>query len=302
VKNLFISFSGGETSAFMTLFCLERLKGQYNEVKVIYANSGQENEETLVFIDRFSREYGIDVVWVEAVVNEEKRKGTGHRVVTFDTACRDGKVFEDVIKKYGIPNNAYPHCTRELKLAPMTSYCRGLGWEKGSYDVAIGIRVDEIDRMADGSKEAGIIYPLISMRPTTKPEINTFWEAQPFRLSLKGYQGNCKTCWKKSFRKLATIYNENPSSFDFFREMEKKYSLHGQEFERGTEEGYKRAFFRNYKTVDDIQIIASSKGFVSATDDAVIYSGSLGFDEQLDLFGGDCTESCDILSELKLSK
>jgi len=207
---LFISFSGGETSGYMTLWCLHNLAPLYKEVVVMFANTGQENEQTLDFVDKCDREFGLNVVWVEAVVDPRKMHGTRHRVVTFETADREGTVFESVIQKYGIPNKAYPHCTRELKLAPMKSYLRSLGWVAGSYETAVGIRVDEIDRMAHNAAENKIIYPLVSLCPTTKPGINAWWSAQKFRLPLKGYEGNCKWCWKKSLRKHLTLATEHP--------------------------------------------------------------------------------------------
>lgn len=61
------------------------------------------------------------------------------------------------------------------------------------------------------------------MIPTNKPMINFYWKNMPFRLELKGYQGNCKTCWKKSDKKLYQIAKENPNAFDFMKRMEDKY-------------------------------------------------------------------------------
>ena len=207
-RKLFISFSGGETSAFMTLWLLENKREEYDEIVVLFANTGQENEETLRFVDRCDKRFGFNVVWVEAEV-QQGRVGTKHRVVDFETASRDGRPFEDMIKKYGIPNQAYPHCTRELKLRPMQSYFRDLGWKKLTFDTAVGIRSDEIDRMAPKNGEFKTIYPLITDVPMTKPMINDFWRSQPFRLNLAGYQGNCKWCWKKTPRKLMTLINED---------------------------------------------------------------------------------------------
>ena len=139
MRNLFISFSGGETSAYMTLWCYEHLRTQYDEIEVVFANTGQERPETLEFVHRFSTHFDIPVTYVEAVVHHGKRKGSTHKVVTHATASRQGEPFEDVIRKYGIPNRAYPHCTRELKMLPMHSYIKSLGWE--DYNTAVGIRV-----------------------------------------------------------------------------------------------------------------------------------------------------------------
>lgn len=281
-KRLFISFSGGETSAYMTLWCMQHLKDQYDEMVVMFANTGQENEQTLEFVDKFSKHFSIPVVWVEAEVVHEKGKGTLHRVVDFESADRDGRCFEEVIKKYGIPNQAYPHCTRELKLQPMTSYLRSIGWKKGTYDVAIGIRADEMDRISASRKENNIIYPLVEYKEMTKPDINTFWNNQPFRLNLKGYQGNCKWCWKKSFRKHFTMMEETPEIYDFPMRMEEKYGLAGS-----NKNGVERVFFRKHTSTKDLIALKDITEWKHAEDDSVVYN------DYLDATAG-CSDSCEI--------
>ena len=78
-----------------------------------------------------------------------------------------------MVDKYGIPNQSYPHCTRETKLLPIQKYAKHI-FNTNKYYTAIGIRVDEIDRMNDKFKENRIIYPLIKkdMKPMSKPMIN----------------------------------------------------------------------------------------------------------------------------------
>lgn len=111
---LLVSFSGGKTSAYMARRLQLELAGHFILI-FVFANTGQEREETLVFVDQCDREYGFGVVWVEAVIDPQPGNGTRHKVVNFHTAARDGEPFEEMIKKYGIPNKSYPHCTRELK-------------------------------------------------------------------------------------------------------------------------------------------------------------------------------------------
>ena len=115
-KKLLISFSGGRTSAYMTWFMLNQWKDRdlYDKI-VVFANTGKEREETLNFVHKCDVEFGFNTVWVEAFVHYKKGKGTTHVVVNFETADRIGDVFEDVIFKYGMPNQNAPHCSRELK-------------------------------------------------------------------------------------------------------------------------------------------------------------------------------------------
>lgn len=44
MRNLVISFSGGETSAYMTHLLLSKYRVWYREVVVVFANTGQEME------------------------------------------------------------------------------------------------------------------------------------------------------------------------------------------------------------------------------------------------------------------
>lgn len=298
-RRLFISFSGGETSAFMMLWILLSWRDRYDEFVVVFANTGQENEATLDFVRRVGEHWNIPIVWVEAVVHPGQRKAPTHRVVSFETASRDGRPFEDHIAKYGIPNFKFKDCTRGLKLRPIESYLRSIGWANGSYDTAIGIRVDEVDRISANPAARRLVYPLIVAAPMTKPMINTFWAAQDFRLGLKGYEGNCRWCWKKSFRKHLTIIGETPDVYDFPRRMEAQYGLVGAEFlkDPSTRRSplpaeYRRVFFRGNVSVDVLfDMHANRKGaFVPAPDDADVY---VDFDADLDV-GGGCEESCEV--------
>lgn len=285
-RRLLISFSGGETSALMTKLIYERMAGRYDDICTIFANTGQENEETLQFVKRCDDAWAWGVVWVEASVNSEAGEGTKARVVTFDTASRDGRPFEDVIKKYGIPNKAMPHCTRELKFRPINAYARDqLGWPTGSYDKAIGIRVDEIDRMNPGADQARIVYPMVKPFPHRKIDVNEFWAKNGWRLNIKGYQGNCKWCWKKSLRKHLTIISETPDAYAFPERMEQKYPFAGP-----GSTGEPKRFFRDNRTVADIRKMAATIKFQPASDDAREY--------QIDMFqldvGEGCEESCEV--------
>jgi len=286
-RRLLVSYSGGETSAFMTLWIKENWASEYDVIKVVFANTGQENEETLEFVDRCDLMLGFNTVWVEAVVDQRVRKGTRHKVVDFQTANRNGDVFEDMIKKYGIPNQNYPHCTRELKLHPITDYVRSIGWGPGTYDTAIGIRVDEIDRMSKKKDEFRFRYPLVSATPMTKPDINTWWSKQPFRLELKGYQGNCKWCWKKTLRKHLTLIDEDVSTYDFPTRMERLYRYAGR-----SKDNSPRVFFREGRDTDAL-LLESLREFEPFHDDAQVFN----YDPELDAPGGGCTESCETFSD-----
>lgn len=274
MKRLFVSFSGGKSSAYMAA----RLKNEYQhlyEMVFVIANTGQEREETLIFADLCDSYFGLNLVWVEAVTHHGERIGCTHKVVNFSTASRKGEPFEEVIQKYGIPNKAYPHCTRELKLNPMRSYIASLGWD--TYLTAVGIRTDEPQRVREDAQQAGIIYPMVNMFPISKPLINDWWENQPFNLALQEHQGNCSWCWKKSLRKHIMLAREAPDIFEFPSRMESLYGLHGNNVD-----GRKRVFFRGHMSTE--QLLHTAAGFREAP---------------LPLFDPDensgCSESCEAL-------
>lgn len=245
---LLVSFSGGLTSGYM----MHRLWTEYGDkydMIFVFANTGQEDERTLIFVDRCGKEWRIPVVWVEAVVHHGERKSSGHRVVTFETASRNGEPFEEVIKKYGIPNKPFPHCTRELKKNTIRSYMDSVGYEDCL--TAIGIRLDEPRRIKENAEKQKVVYPLNHWFPTVKSQINDWWDLQPFNLGLRNYQGNCTWCWKKSTSKLVRIAQETPEFFNFPTRMEKQYSMAGPS-------GQPQTFFREHRSAQDILAMSLS--------------------------------------------
>ena len=245
MKKLLISFSGGRTSAYMTWELLSAK--EYDEYAVVFANTGQEHPATLDFVMQCDVLLGFNTVWVEADVQHVRGKSSQSRIVNYLTASRDGQPFEEMIKKYGIPNPNFPHCTRELKLNPIYHYLHKVrGWKKGEYDVAIGIRADEFDRMSATAARDRIIYPLVR-KGVTKEEVLRFWSQMPFDLQIPEHLGNCTWCWKKSLRKHLVLVREKPYVFDFPRRMEKLYPDAGPgDIDRP------RRFFRGNRTVADL--------------------------------------------------
>jgi hypothetical protein len=236
-EKVLVSFSGGETSAFLAKWMLDNKSDVY-EMVFVFANTGDEEEATLEFVRDCSLKWGIEIVWVEALVHQGERVSSSHKIVDFNSASRNREPFVEVIRKYGIPNQNFLHCNREMKLNPIHSYMRSIGWK--DYLTAIGIRVDEVDRVNKNRIKQKLIYPLVSEKPTSKEEISYWWSTQDFRLKIKSYRTNCRTCWKKSDKVLAEIYRKNPEYFDFNKEME-------SEFGKG-----KYVFFRRGRSTEQL--------------------------------------------------
>ena len=188
-----------------------QLNPRYRHKKIIplFANTGKELQETLDFVKQCDDYFGWDTVWLEAVIDPEKGKGTRHKVVNYETAKREHEYgpFDDFIKKYDVPNPCKPHgCTRELKIKPMENYMKSLGYKKSDYVSAIGIRADEPRRI---KMDVDKIYPLFDY-DLNELAVRQFWKKQPFDLQLKTYQGNCRFCYHKSHKKQVTLMRETP--------------------------------------------------------------------------------------------
>jgi len=279
---LAISFSGGRSSAVMLWICLQKY-AETHDILITFANTGCEDNRTLDFVDAVDRHIaGGRVVWVEAVTHHGERKGCTHKIVDFATAARNGEPFEGVVKKYGLPNPSFPHCTRETKLNPMKSYLRSVGWETGSYDSAIGIRADEIDRCSAKAKEQRLIYPLVEEQ-IRRADVNAWCNKQEWDLKIPGdHYGNCTWCWKKTDRKLYTLAVDAPEVFSVPRRLEQYSNC-------GAGGGESVTMFRHHRNVADIIREASQKRFAKYQDDNQL----LLFDNELDI-GSGCGESCEI--------
>lgn len=290
---LAISFSGGRSSAVMTRLCLQEY-GATHDIVVIFANTGCEHPATLDFVRDCDRYWGFNTVWVEAVISPEEGVGVGHTVVSYETASRNGGPFEAAIAKYGIFNQIAKGCTGKLKMLPCNSYLSSIGWTHGKkidHQIAIGIRVDEIDRMSEKADDRGIIYPLVD-KGITKAKVNAIMAAQPWDLKIPNDAlGNCTWCWKKTKRKHLTLAKTHPEVFDFPARMERDYGhvKTGPDYKATGPDG-RRHFFRGHQDTTDIIRDAHEKQGLILYTDAV---QSSIFDELLDL-GGSCSDGCEI--------
>lgn len=255
--NLVVSVSGGETSMYMAWWLKNHAPRRY-KLHFIFANTGEEHLKTLDFINECDKAWNLGVIWLEAIP-QKGRKGTQYKEVTYETAAISGEPFEAVIKKYGIPNMSFPHCNRELKLAPIQAFMKKN--HLNSAWVAIGIRYDELDRQRAAATDLRLVYPFIEWAKITKNDVKQFWRDQDIQLGLAEHEGNCMWCWKKSDRKLYTLALENPEVFDFPLDMERMYPI-----SQRNKTGENETFFRKGRSTKDILREAKEKDFVKFTD------------------------------------
>ena len=222
-----ISFSGGRTSAYMLWRVLEAHNMRLPEDAIVcFANTGKEDEATLRFVDRCSKEWNVPITWVEYQDAEETKDR--FRVVTFDTASRNGEPFEAIIRKRNyLPNPVSRFCTVEMKVRAIHRYLKSIGWTE--WISMLGIRADEQRRLAkignqDYGKHEEKDAPL-GRAGVTKEIVGEFWRNQPFDLELPNiggvtYHGNCDLCYLKGGSQILSLIAEKPERAVWWAKME----------------------------------------------------------------------------------
>jgi hypothetical protein len=228
-KRLVISFSGGRTSAYMLWWLITMWEDRHSwEIVVTFANTGKEQEGTLKFVQECSNNFNVGIIWLEAMHRDDNgimfsKKGwkVKHRIVDYNTASRNGEPFEEMISCIGIPTTNAPFCSDQLKRKVIESYLKSIGWRK--YHKAIGIRIDEIDRVNENYKEKLIMYPLVVQSPTRKEYVLNWFNENEFDLDIDPDLGNCDNCWKKDILRLVRNARNYPKTYDWWQLMTDKY-------------------------------------------------------------------------------
>ena len=215
-----ISFSGGRTSAYMLWKALEANEGLPEEAIVCFANTGKEDEATLRFVQDCSEHWNVPITWIEY---EEPT----YKIVSFETASRNGEPFEALIRKRNyLPNPVTRFCTSELKIRPITRHLLSLGMAQTKTEAEnmswVGMRADEQRRAAKIADKSRI--PLVTAG-ITKEDVGAFWRSQPFDLGLPNnngvtMHGNCDLCFLKGGSQTLSLIAEKPERAVWWAKME----------------------------------------------------------------------------------
>lgn len=209
-----INFSGGRTSAYMA----HELMQDGQEYLITFQNTGKEMPQTLDFINECDQRWNLNLVWLEY------RFANDFEVVSYETASRNGRPFEELLEhnKHFLPNQRMRYCTRELKINTLKRYCKSIGVKEWNHFV--GIRYDEPRRWGKVLKMPEFMtieHPLVKLK-ITKSDVLKWWSKQPFDLQVNEPYGNCDGCFLKGKGKLAIIAKEKPELFDWWIAQEEK--------------------------------------------------------------------------------
>lgn len=215
-----ISLSGGRTSGYLLWKVMESFGGTLpKDVKVVFANTGLEHPETYKFIEAIESRWEVPIAWVEYTYQKPLIK-----VVTPQTASKDGQPFADIIrKKQFLPNPVMRFCTSELKVNALRRYAWRIMRFK-EWTTAVGLRADEphrVHKLQDRHRET-VVAPLHKMGVTLE-QVNNFWQAQSFDLGLpytNNIYNNCVGCFLKSRSTLNEVAKANPQYFDWWDQQE----------------------------------------------------------------------------------
>lgn len=137
-----------------------------------------------------------------------------YRRVTWDTVSTDGRPFNEFLdglyrfrteirKEPAIlPNGGQRLCTGHLKMRCSCQFAKATwGCGPGGYEVRLGLRADESERIASAMATKGYeagrpTFPLDSAG-IEKADVKAFWDKQPFKLKLRAHEGNCGGCYMK---------------------------------------------------------------------------------------------------------
>lgn len=228
-----VTVSGGRSSAMMARHIQTSEKYKDFEKIYVFANTGQERQETIDFLKNIVKFWGIDLNIVEAVGSDIMGVGINYKLVDFDTLSMNSEPFEEVIMHKnkgifdGLPNQESPYCSENLKTIPCKKFCDEI-FGVNNYVKAIGYRLEDMPKritFAEAKEDKTRIFPLLTdfETPVGNMELNRWWDLQPFKLGIHGKYGNCELCWKKSKNTLIDNIRYGTRTIEWWQKMEDKY-------------------------------------------------------------------------------
>ncbi len=232
-----INFSGGKTSAYMTI-------KEYKEGDIVlFCDTGREHPKTYKFINDFEAHENIPVTRIRYMgreLNKINRKITGlmkamskvnldKPQLNLELAEWADKHSEELVRVKSIapfemflaergnktlPNRMRRMCTETLKVLTARSYMVSIGHK--TYENLIGFRFDEPKRVLNHKEKLKCVttkFPLYEMG-ITKLYIEGYWSQKPYTLEIPSILGNCTLCFMKGKNAIIAILREHPELAD----------------------------------------------------------------------------------------
>ena len=200
-----INFSGGKTSAYMTI-------QEYREGDlVVFCDTGREHEKTYKFINDFEAHEKIPIIRIKYMDQENP--------FDFLLAKKNYKV---------IPNRMKRICTVELKVKTCKRYLKTLGILR--FENFIGFRIDEplrVKRHVERFVKVKTRFPLYE-QGINKDMINDFWSKKPYTLEIPSILGNCDLCFMKGKNAIINILSVYPELADKWIQDEDEAQKNGK--------------------------------------------------------------------------
>ena len=187
-----INFSGGKTSALMTIL----LKPTDEDI-VLFTDTEREHPMTYKFIDDFIKYENINVIKIKHKEGFNKFKTS-------------------------LPNRVKRMCTSDLKIKTAKKYLRSLNIQ--TFENYIGFRADEMHRVNKRQQKFKKVFdkfPLVDFG-ITKNDVNTFWLNKNYNLEIPSILGNCDLCFLKGKNAIINIMKQHPELADKWIEDEKR--------------------------------------------------------------------------------
>ena len=299
-----ISFSGGRTSAYMLWRILAAHGGVLPDyIRVVFANTGKEREETLRFVHEVETRWGIRIYWLEWTHGAGVPMSDRFQIVGYNSAARDGEPLRGVIRQRKfLPNAVTRFCTAQTKIETMKCFMISEGFD--TWLNVVGLRADEPKRLLkqvmrnmQGKERWRSICPL-AVGGVIKRHVMQFWIGnnqwgtdrryplpQGFDLGLDDHDGNCDACMLKGFHVLAHIERKKPGTLDWWIGEEDAVTAM---IEAGkSKPGQNGARFTTEYSYREVQKYAQSSAEIPALDDMKVEDCTgevcmVGTDDEID--------------------
>jgi hypothetical protein len=206
-----------------------------------FQNTGEEHEKTLEFLCRLEDDLKRPIVrleWRPPPNRGDPPRLAGFEEVSHAELSRKGEPLHELLEMFAAfraqketpeppiaPWAGRRVCTAHLKIKTKHRYAQSLGWEV--YTDYVGLRFDEPDRVrkqrASARRNVDIQFPLYDAG-ITKPDVISWWRAKPYDLEIPEHLGNCKACFMKDERDLATALLDPETGAERWLAIERDYA------------------------------------------------------------------------------